>query len=104
MIQKKTVTSGTLFSITRARVVVAVVMPTRIRGADCREPDCRCCAAGSPRRTGRWRRTGPDRFVGDYRSEQADDVAVRVEVDPLGVRVGRQAGHGAHVAADGVDV
>src|SRR5215831_13511817 len=37
------------------------------------------------------------------RSVQAYDVAVLVEVDADGGRLGGQAGHGAHLAADRVD-
>src|SRR3954454_10668710 len=65
-------------------------------GRDTPRRSCRVLTPGPATRT--------SGTISNGRSEEAGDVAVGVEVDVLGIGVAREAGHGAHVAADGVDV
>ena len=91
-------------------VVAAVALDGRRPGRAARprrstSPKRSCRRRRSPSRTDRVPASGTagpgpsDRTVG---SVEPDDLAVLVDVDVEGRRVGAEAGHGAHVAADGV--
>src|SRR5919109_1388249 len=73
--------------------------PRTLRGAARRTPPADDpTTAVSPARA-----APPANSLRSPRSREVDDLAVRVQVDPVCRGVGAEAGHGPHVAADGVD-